>query len=167
MRLLGVPPLLMFGTCLVILGGDMCALCQEPVPGANRSQKMSARATPKPRMQAADVRQRTQSQLTRTGISYEPWTKNASAVFARWKTASLKAEPGVVFSELRCFRSGCIATATYSDMTHYLQLSDAFSNSEEFQSWPGMKYRSPPELLPGGHVAADWILFRPEEREKK
>ncbi len=56
-----------------------------------------------------------------------------------------------------------MATAIYADQSQMQRFGENLAASEGFLRWPGLKYRSPPVMLPDRRIATDWILFRPEE----
>jgi len=106
-----------------------------------------------------DERQAVVAKLEASGPSDEPWTRDAAAVFNKWKKG--KGTTGVTLSSVRCFRDGCVATATYDSIGRANDLDKGLAASRGFQDWPGARYRSG-VVKDGKKVATDWILFRPE-----
>lgn len=150
--------------CLGFLPGISMAACTRPDDTPATQTKKSSRAptadTVNPPLSPTKERERIHSEFAASGRSNELWTKNAPTVFRSSTEEARVAGAAVQYSAMECFRAGCLVTATYPDMRHFLESSQSLSESAAFQDWPGTKYRSPPEIGKDGRVVATWGLFR-------
>lgn len=141
------------------------AACSSPgsTPDARTTKQGESPATDslKPPLTPSEERARIHREFAGSGPSTALWTKAAGDVFTRWKGEAKAGDEKVQYSAPECFSEGCLVSATYPSMQRFLESSRSFSESAVFQDWPGIKYRSPPEILKDGKVAVTWGLFQP------
>jgi hypothetical protein len=131
------------------------------VVGCATMRKVQGPSEPeRPFASGEDERRQMTATLEASGPSDEPWTRDAAAVFTKWKKQG-KGAAGVTLSSVRCFRGGCLATATYDSAARAADVDKGLASSRGFQDWPGGRYRSP-VMKEGRKFVTDWILYRPE-----
>ena len=98
--------------------------------------------------------------LAATGDSDEPWTQEARAALATWRTRveedvlPVRAEPA------RCFAAGCVARVTFPDAASF---DAAFQRTAALRLGTASAHlQLPPERLPSGEVIASWVVLRPD-----
>ena len=100
------------------------------------------------------------AELAATGDSGEPWTEDARAALATWRTRveedvlPVRAEPA------RCFAAGCVARVTFPDAASF---DAAFQRTAALRLGTASAHlQLPPERLPSGEVIASWVVLRPD-----
>lgn len=119
------------------------------------------RGGPASREDARAATQRLLTPITSTGFSAEGWTRSAQKVLQNW-VAKRTPSPKVSFSDVGCYRGGCVIKATYGDSVAFMDMDLNFVGSEEFNGWPGAKMRTPPVTEADGTISANWVLLPPQ-----
>ena len=70
----------------------------------------------------------------------------------------------ITFSKVECYERGCVMQIGYPNMEAYRRANaDFFTDTRsEFNSWRGLRQRTPPIVGPDGKVQSSWILLREE-----
>jgi len=98
-----------------------------------------------------------------TGPTQEPWAAQASEVFDDWRDAlSMKQSANTKFSDLRCYRAGCLVTVRFNDRETYEAAAKAFRGLAGEDTRHGGRIQSPPDIEAGGQVTALWMMLRPD-----
>lgn len=139
---------------------------ETPLPLASASAAAPIDAPPPPkssaeREQNARIeREEVVGRLQASGTSAEPWTRDALATVSAWEhRPELE---GATFSRVECHRDGCLVTASYADADAEHRVDERLPATDEFQRWPGAKFRSGPEHAANGGVSTTWVFYRPE-----
>jgi hypothetical protein len=104
--------------------------------------------------------------LEGTGPTEEPWAAQASKVFDGWRDAlPMKQSANTKFSDLRCYRAGCVVTVRFNDRETYEAAAKAFRGLAGEDARHGGRIQSPPDVEAGGQVTALWMMLRPDAGE--
>jgi hypothetical protein len=99
--------------------------------------------------------------LEGTGPTEEPWAAEASKVFDDWRDAlPMKQSANTKFSDLRCYRAGCVVTVRFNDRETYEAAAKAFRGIAGEDARHGGRIQSPPDVEAGGHGAVDDVATR-------
>ena len=100
--------------------------------------------------------------LERSGPTQEPWSQQASEVFARWKAALAEPDARTEPSTLRCFVAGCQLDVTFANARSYQRAASAFRSIREDDVAHGGRVQTPGLLAPDGTLRATWMMLRPD-----
>jgi hypothetical protein len=100
-----------------------------------------------------------QARLADSGRGHEAWMDGARDALALHGDDALAS--AVELGTPDCFRAGCAVTATYAPGS-FEQASAALVASDAFRTWPGWRFRSPPETDDTGRVVVTWYLMGPD-----
>jgi hypothetical protein len=127
----------------------------EPIPEA-RVEKQHEPLT----VQAECDRHR--AHLESSGPAPAEFLARVRALELEWEGLVARAGGGLEMSAWRCYRAGCLMTASGKVGSNVEALSTPLIDSEGFRDWPGGKFRSGAIEGEGGRVRVMWALFAPE-----
>ncbi|ACY15528.1 hypothetical protein [Haliangium ochraceum] len=105
--------------------------------------------------------------LSESGASREPWTREADAVFASWRSALQGDAAGAAtLGQARCYQDGCAVEVRFASSAAYEAARKQFHRLGPGVSSLGGRVQTPPEELGDGQLVVTWMALRPDERSR-
>ncbi|WP_223639091.1 hypothetical protein [Corallococcus sp. EGB] len=100
------------------------------------------------------------AELTASGDSAEPWTRDARAALEAWHARIAQDVRPVPAEPPHCYAAGCMTRVTFPDEASF---RDAWERASGLSpSAHGAHLQLPPERLPSGEVRVPWLVLRPD-----
>ncbi|WP_375742368.1 hypothetical protein NR800_24745 [Corallococcus interemptor] len=100
------------------------------------------------------------AELTASGDSAEPWTRDALAALDTWHARIGQDVRPVQAEPPHCYAAGCVTRVTFPDEASF---RDAWERTARLSpSARGAHLQLPPEHLPSGEVRVPWLVLRPD-----
>jgi len=101
--------------------------------------------------------------IASSGLVTSAWTRTAPAIFAGMKHAvPTNLARQIEIQRVECYEKGCVADVSYPDMNAFTTTDPLFLQDDAFESWPGPRGRTSPEVV-SGRVEVTWMLMNPNE----
>ncbi|MHA7634381.1 hypothetical protein [Corallococcus sp. M7] len=100
------------------------------------------------------------AELTASGDSTEPWTRDARAALDTWHARIGQDVRPVQAEPPHCYAAGCVTRVTFPDEASF---RDAWERTSRLSpSASGAHLQLPPERLASGEVRVPWLVLRPD-----
>jgi len=124
----------------------------------------AAAAAEPPVADAHDNRRRILENIEASGTATGDWTNAAPAVFSAMKgSAPTELARHINVRHVECFEKACVADVSYADMATFEKAAPLFLENDAFDTWPGPRGRTAPEVVASGRVEVTWMLMNPNE----
>ncbi|WP_233585910.1 hypothetical protein, partial [Corallococcus sp. CA054B] len=100
------------------------------------------------------------AELTASGDSTEPWTRDARAARDTWHARISQDVQPVQAEPPHCYAAGCVTRVTFPDEASFRDARERTSLLSP--SARGAHLQLPPERLASGEVRVPWLVLRPD-----